>query len=66
MASPHPPASPERELTPQYVAHAADIVWGAPSDEMLDAEARGEIILVEDINRGHPESSGTGSHWSGN
>jgi len=56
MASPHPPAIPERELPPQYLAHTVDIVWGAPSDEMLDAEARGEIILVEDIHRGVPAS----------
>jgi hypothetical protein len=51
MASPYPPASPERQLPPPHaLAKAVDIVWGAPSTEMLDAEARGEIILVEDLH----------------
>jgi hypothetical protein len=38
----HPPASPDGD--------PVDIVWGAPSDEMLEAEARGHIVLVEDLS----------------
>jgi hypothetical protein len=50
MTSSPPPATPERELPVRgRLSHHVDIVWGAPSDEMLEAEARGEIILVEDI-----------------
>jgi hypothetical protein len=46
------PATPGRELSLNTdVSHHIDVVWGAPSDEMLDAEARGDIILVEDIQR---------------
>jgi len=50
MASSPLPATPGRDL-PLYPAppHYIDVVWGAPSDEMLEAEARGDIILVEDI-----------------
>lgn len=51
MASPHPHASPKEELPPQCQTHSVEIVWGAPSDEMLEAETRGEILLVEDLNR---------------
>jgi hypothetical protein len=50
MASSHPPATPKRDFpVPGALAHHVEIVWGAPSDEMLEAEARGDIILVEDI-----------------
>jgi hypothetical protein len=51
MAFPHPPARPEQELPQRFQSHPLEIVWGAPSDEMLEAEYRGEIILVEDIQR---------------
>lgn len=57
MASPYPPTSPERQLPPpDPLADTVDVVWGAPSSEMLDAEARGEIILVEDLHRIPQES----------
>lgn len=67
MAPSPPPALPERELpvhTPpaQYV----DIVWGAPSDEMLEAEARGDIILIEDIGQRSTPPAGKKPEASGN
>ena len=67
MASSPPPALPERESpvhTP--LAQHVDIVWGAPSDEMIEAEARGEIILVEDLYQRSAPSAGNKRQASGN
>ena len=67
MAASPPPALPERESpvhTP--LAQHVEIVWGAPSDEMLEAEARGEIILVEDIYQRSAASAGTKPQASSN
>ena len=67
MASSPLPALPERE-SPAHtpIAQHIDIVWGAPSDEMIEAEARGEIILVEDIYQRSEPSEGTKPEASGN
>jgi hypothetical protein len=63
MASSHLPtfpqqAHPRRDSLPVTI----EVVWGAPSDEMLDAEARGEIILVEDIQRRSLTSASADRH----
>ena len=64
MALPHPPTSPERHSPPPHpLANTVEVVWGAPSNEMLEAEARGEIILVEDLHRiPHESVSVDGQH----
>jgi hypothetical protein len=60
MASSPSPTTPRRAVPAQStVARPVEIVWGAPSNEMLEAEARGEIILVEDIYRRPAEQIGT-------
>jgi hypothetical protein len=60
MTSPYSPAPPEQELPSWQLAYPREIVWGAPSDEMLASEAHGEIILVEDIQRqASPSTSGS-------
>jgi hypothetical protein len=62
MASSPLPATPGRELSPDTtLSHLMDVVWGAPSDEMLEAEARGDIILVEDLQRSTPPQGGASS-----
>ena len=67
MAPSPPPATPERESPAEApIAHQVDIVWGAPSDEMLEAEARGDIILVEDISQRSAPAGGTKPQASGN
>lgn len=67
MAPSPPPALPERE-SPLHrpLAQHVDIVWGAPSDEMLEAEARGHIILIEDIGQRSAPSEGKKPEASGN
>jgi hypothetical protein len=63
MTSPPLPATPERELPLHTtLSHRVDVVWGAPSDEMLEAEARGHIILVEDIKRSSSPAGGAHQH----
>ena len=67
MASSPRPAQPEREAPANIpLAHQVDIVWGAPSDEMIEAEARGEIILVEDIYRSSTPATASKPETSGN
>lgn len=43
LAPDNPPGAPPGEP-----------LWGPPSGEMLEAEARGEIILVDDMTRTFP------------
>ena len=63
MAYSPPPATPGPELPLHTEASPhIDVVWGAPSDEMLEAEARGDIILVEDIQRSTPPTGGASQH----
>jgi len=60
-----PSATPGRELPAKLPhAHHVEVVWGAPSAEMLEAEARGDIILVEDIYRSSPPRGDSGDHNS--
>jgi hypothetical protein len=64
VASSPPPATDGRQQpvhTP--LAHPIEVVWGAPSTEMLEAEARGEILLIEDMHKRSPE--GTTAHYPG-
>jgi hypothetical protein len=35
-------------------AGALDVVWGVPSDEMLQSERDGHIVLVQDLSRRFP------------
>jgi len=66
MTSFLPPAPPEWELPVRgSLAQHVEIVWGAPSNEMLEAEARGEIILVEDIYQSRIRASGFEQHGVG-
>jgi len=50
MAAPdlvHP--APDPSSTHHDGAPEIDVVWGAPSDEMIQAEKDGHIILIEDM-----------------
>ncbi len=64
MASLHPTTPPEHEAPSTAPTGTVDIVWGAPSTEMLEAEARGEIILVEDLQRNNAPHGGSRRHGS--
>jgi hypothetical protein len=63
MAFSLPPATRGVESTlHDPLASHVEVVWGAPSDEMLEAEARGDIILIEDLQRRHTPHRDTTRH----
>ncbi len=49
--SPRPALPGQESPLNAPLAHQVEVVWGAPSTEMLEAEVRGDIILIEDIYR---------------
>jgi hypothetical protein len=51
-----PPPSDRDQRVPSDVdaPGSLEVVWGVPSDEMLESEQAGQIILVHDLTRSFP------------
>lgn len=62
-SSPSPTsANPDRPAI-QSLPRAPELVWGAASTEMLEAEQRGDIVLIEDVSRhSRVDSDGADRH----
>jgi hypothetical protein len=46
---------------PPPSTHAPEVVWTVPSAEMLDAEERGDILVLADIDSNTPSRASGGA-----